>query len=226
MIGVFDSGVGGLNSLFELRRLRPDADLCYYADEKNAPYGTKTRDELIALVKRDIEVLKGSGSDEILVGCCTASAVCPYLPREYSERVTTIIEPTAREAVRISRGGRIGVLATAYTKNSFAFEEAIYEADKSVRTFGFIASELVSFAERGEWGGRLSSGARAAIGALSSLLRARGVDTLILGCTHFTYFSGAFEQALGIPTVSAAHVGARLVAERASAGEGKTLFIN
>jgi glutamate racemase len=227
MIGIFDSGVGGLNSLKELRRLRPDVDICYLADSENAPYGTKSEPELIELVRSDIDLLRKRGAEEILVGCCTASAVCPGLPPEYSSGVTPIIEPTAKEACLMSKSGRIGFLSTAYTKNSFAFENAIHGFDKDARVFGFIASELVELAERGERDGALSAPARSVIDKLASLVRKQSVDVLILGCTHFSYFKRELENRCDALAVSAASVGAREIARRTLArGNGKTIFIN
>ena len=73
MLGVFDSGVGGLAALRELRRLLPFEDMIYLADKENAPYGTKTEDELVALVREDVKRLRELGAEKILMACCTAS---------------------------------------------------------------------------------------------------------------------------------------------------------
>ena len=225
MIGIFDSGVGGLNSLNELRKLLPTADICYFADRKNAPYGTKTKDELASLVRRDIEILRGAGADKILIGCCTASAVYKAISSEYTRDVVPIIEPTAREAYRLSEKKRIALLSTAYTKNSFAFENEVYAIDKSARVFGFIAAELVSFAEVGERDGRLSPEARLFMERISGLIKDTSADVLILGCTHFSYFRRTLEDSCGIECVCASDVGARVMAEKyRENGTGKTVF--
>ena len=79
MIGIFDSGVGGLNAFYEVRRGLPYADIAYLADRANAPYGTKPKDELISLVKNDIKRLRELGCRLILIACCTASTVYPEL---------------------------------------------------------------------------------------------------------------------------------------------------
>ena len=75
MIGIFDSGAGGITVARELRRLVPLSDLCFFADRKNAPYGTKSEKELIPLVKRDAEILYDMGAERIIMACCTASTV-------------------------------------------------------------------------------------------------------------------------------------------------------
>ena len=95
MIGIFDSGVGGFNALFEIRRRLPFADIAYFADEKNAPYGTKSEDQLLKLVKKDAEILKGIGASEILIACCTASTVFERLNEEEKRNLTPIIAPAA-----------------------------------------------------------------------------------------------------------------------------------
>jgi glutamate racemase len=225
MIGIFDSGVGGLNSLYALRRLLPDADICYLSDGRNAPYGVKTKSELISLVGRDMEILKDAGAETVLIGCCTASAVYGGLPVEYRCRAVPIIEPTASEAYRLSENKRIAFLSTAYTKNSFAFERAVDAIDSSARVFGFIAQELVTYAERGERDGRLSEEARRLIKRLSDLIVDTSSDVLILGCTHFSYFRKSLEGASGVRCVCASDVGARVIAEKYTEnGTGKTVF--
>ena len=74
--------MGALSAISEIRKLCPKQDVCYYCDRKNSPYGTKTKAELIALVERDVEILKNAGADSILMACCTASTVFDCLPEE------------------------------------------------------------------------------------------------------------------------------------------------
>ena len=78
MIGVFDSGNGGLITVEKIRELSADADICFLADRENAPYGTKSKNEIISLSKRNIKRLRDAGADKILIACCTASAVYPF----------------------------------------------------------------------------------------------------------------------------------------------------
>ena len=122
MIGIFDSGVGGLSAYRELRLLLPRCDIIYLADRRNAPYGTKTKDELIKLVKHDILQLKNMGAEKILVACCTASTVVPHLDFEERRCVLPIIFPAARVAARLAR---VTVIATEHTARSSAFIVAV-----------------------------------------------------------------------------------------------------
>ena len=212
MIGVFDSGAGGRFALAELRRLMSKIDTVFYADRKNAPYGSKSEGELIALLVHGIERLLGAGADRVLIACCTASTVHGMLPEEYKAVSVPIIEPTAARAARLSRGGRIGVLSTEATRKSGAFA-------KSIGSLGLpeplcvAAPELVSLAESGGRDGNLTNEQRKIIYRAISPLAERGVDTVILGCTHFAYFEGEISGILGCPAVNSARVGAECIAD-------------
>ena len=122
MIGIFDSGDGGLAAAREVRRLFQKEDIVLLADRKNAPYGTKTEEELISLVKEDIRRLSEMGCEKILVACCTASTVFPLLSEGEQQICLPIIHPTA-EAVCGS--AHTAVIATERTVNSHAFSSEI-----------------------------------------------------------------------------------------------------
>ena len=229
MTGIFDSGVGGLTALREYRRICPSADICYFADRKNAPYGNKSREELMRLVGRDIEIMKRHGAEKILVACCTASAVLADMKEGADGSVYEIITPTVREALSLTDGGRIGYISTAYTKGSFEFENRIYKIDHQLRVYGTVASEIVGMAERGECDENLSSESLRIIERILAPLLRQRVDTVILACTHFTYFEKTVGDILGAKTVSAAYAGARAVAHscgKSSHGEGRTVYID
>lgn len=227
MIGVFDSGVGGLTALNEIRRLCPSSDICYFADRKNLPYGIKSRNELTSLVRCDIEILRDAGADRILIACCTASAAFTDIDGLDKNGVFEIITPTVEEAVSVSRGGRIGYISTAYTKNSFEFENRIRAINAECEVYGVIAAELVTMAERGECDGKISQGSVSVIERILEPLARQRVDTVILGCTHFTYFEKTVGEILGARTVSSAHAGARnLLRDGADLGKGRTVYID
>lgn len=122
MIGIFDSGVGGLASFSELRRLLPLADIAYLADRKNAPYGTKKKDVLKRLVCEDIELLRRLGCNKILIACCTASTVHRELPEESRRISFPIIKQTANAAAGYRS---VAVIATEHTVRSHAFSKEI-----------------------------------------------------------------------------------------------------
>ncbi len=220
MIGVFDSGEGGRFALRELRRLCDDIDIAFLADKENAPYGVKSEGELIHLVQNGIKRLRSVGADKILIACCTASTVWDRLGEEYRRDTLPIIAPVARRALSVSRGGRIGVISTEATRRSGAFQRLIPGA------ICHSAPELVTLAESGACDGNLTESQRYTIKKAVEPFAECGVDTLILGCTHFAYFEGEIEKTLGVPTVNSARVAALEMAMWVdNEGGGKTLWL-
>ena len=219
MVGIFDSGAGGELALQYLRGLRRNADIAFFADRRNAPYGTKSREELIGLVMRDIDILREHGATDILMACCTASTVYSELPENYREGVIPIICATAEYAVRSSVNKAIGVIATEATVRSGAFESELRSFCGAVRVLSHAAPELVSAIESKK-------------GVDSVLLERElafldggGTDTVILGCTHFAAIESEIRKR-GYNTVNSARIGAEMLACRAAEGRGVTLYIN
>lgn len=226
MIGIFDSGVGGLTALARLRILKPYADICYLADKENAPYGEKDEETLVKLIKRNIDRLRSSGCGEILAACCTASAVYDKLPEQYKCSLTPIIRPAVSETLRLSPSGRIGVIATAATVSMDAFGKEIRLKNPAAKVFSGAAQPLVTLIEQGNKDGSISKKCEEYLVRLLSPFADAGVDTLILGCTHFTHIKETIEKISKIKTVSPSFVGAEIMAEKVGeGGEGKTLFI-
>ena len=225
MIGVFDSGAGGRFALAELRRLCDRIDTVFYADEKNAPYGSKSEDELSELLSHGIERLLSAGADRVLIACCTASAVHQRLHEKYRAVALPIIEPTARRAAELTRGGRIGVLSTEATRRSGAFA-------KSILALGLpepvcvSAPELVTLAELGAEDGNLNENQKRIIYRAVAPLISSGVDAVVLGCTHFAYFEREITDILGVPAVNSARVGAEyMAADIKNEGRGAEIYL-
>ena len=95
MIGIFDSGVGGFSAYRTVRRMLPRENILYLADRKNAPYGTKSKDEILSFTKNNIKRLSAMGAERILIACCTASSVYDLLSEEEKEISLPIIRPAA-----------------------------------------------------------------------------------------------------------------------------------
>lgn len=225
MIGVFDSGEGGENAVRHIRAFAPDADIMLFADRENSPYGTKRRDELVRLTEAGIERLAKAGCERILIACCTASTVHGEIERELSEVSLPIIAPTAREAERITRSGKIALLATDATVQSHAFSALLGRACPEI-----AASPLVCAIERGERDGHLSEACAKYLDALLSPIADTDSDTVILGCTHFVCLRREIESRLQkltkrkIYTVDSSEVAARYILDiwpRARIGEGR-----
>lgn len=226
MTGIFDSGAGGLAALHELRRLLPSEDILFLADTKNAPYGTKSGDEIISVATENIKRLKSAGAERVLIACCTASAFHSYLPKEERESSVPIIAPAALEATRLSKNGRIAVIATALSVKSHAFKRAIQSADGSIRVFEKETQCLVEIAERVAHGEELSQNDKDTLCDAVSFIKETGADTLVLGCTHFSHLEDKIKELTnGIATVNSAKIGARLLARTGRSGFGRTVLL-
>jgi glutamate racemase len=180
MIGLFDSGAGGINTLSELKRLLPKESFMLLCDYEHAPYGEKTQEELVPIIEKGLCRLRAAGADRVLIACCTASAHHSLLSRESRELSLPVIAPTARAALRESKNGRIAVLATRLTVSTHAFRDSLGGASVTE----LAAGELVRAAE-----GELSeSEISSVIEEVTDRAADLGADTLILGCTHFHSF--------------------------------------
>ena len=210
MIGIFDSGVGGLCAFGELRRILPREEMIYLSDRRNAPYGTKTKDELLALTKRDIKRLADMGADKILIACCTASTLHPELDEAERELTVPIIRPAAKIA---AEGERVAVIATEHTVKSTAFSSEIKRFCPFCRVSERAEQELVRLVENGNRDGRLNAQARDKLASIAEWVRQIQADTLVLGCTHFSHLEGTLAGMLPeVKIVSPAKEGAREIA--------------
>ena len=199
MIGVLDSGRGGLVAYKELRRLMPRVDITYLADRKNAPYGNKCPSEILRLTECGIRRLSDMGCEMVLIACCTASSLHEMLPEELRNISIPIITSTAR-LCRDSRS--VLVIATEHTVRSGAFSREIKRfSDANVREVPM--QPLVSLIE---WGNDTK-------GAINEIIKmCDGYDTLILGCTHFSHLYGELRARLPeVKILSPAHIGANEV---------------
>ena len=220
MIGVCDSGEGGRVAVEELRRIAPQVDICFFADRENAPYGTKSPLEILTLLRADVQRVRDAGADEVLIACCTASTVYDHLTKTERKGVFPIIRPTARAAASATKNGRIGVLATEATVKAHAFRREILRLDPTLHVTETAAQRFVGYVE----GGRVD---RKDVRQTMEKMQDDGIDTLVLGCTHFPRLAGIIrEYAEKITIISSAREGALEIAKHASLnGSGATIYI-
>ena len=212
MIGIFDSGVGGFCAYRRVRELLPREEILYLADTKNAPYGTKTEDEIKRLTEKNIKILRSAGADEILIACCSASSIHHLLSEEDRAASTPIILPASEQAARVGR--KIAVIATKHTATSHAFGKAIAElCDTSVTEMA--EQELVSLVESGNRDGRIDRNCRRYLRAMAQRIKETEADCLILGCTHFSHLKGEIGRLLPkLKIISPADVGAEVIVNK------------
>lgn len=193
-IGIFDSGVGGLTVARAVLDLLPAEPVVYVGDTRHAPYGPRPIAEVRALSLDVMDKLVDQGVKALVIACNTASAAVLRDARErYPMPVVEVIRPAVRRAAAATRTGKVGVICTQATKTSQAYDDAFAAAHDVTLTVA-ACPRFVEFAERG-----LTSGPEVLATAEEYLapLQAAGVDTVVLGCTHYPLLAGAIAQVLG-----------------------------
>jgi glutamate racemase len=193
-IGVFDSGVGGLTVFREISRALPHQPLVYLGDSARVPYGTKSPETVIRYSLEAAAHLLDRGIGMLVVACNTATAAAlPALQAKLSVPVIGVVEPGARAAVAATRG-RVGVIATEGTVRSQAYTKAIHAIDSSIEVIESAAPLFVPLAEEG-WAN--THVAREVAEVYLSPLIDSGIDTLVLGCTHYPILRGTIQKVVG-----------------------------
>lgn len=227
-IGIFDSGVGGLTVQRAVLDAVPSADTVYLGDTARVPYGTKSADTVTQYSIRNARFLARHEIDLLVVACNTASAVAlPALRAELEVPVIGVVEPGARAAARASRSGRIGVIGTEGTVASGAYQAAIRAAREGAQVTARACPLFVPLAEEG-WTDPSDEVVRGVVRRYLAPLRDAGVDTLVLGCTHYPLLRDAIAAEMpGVALVDSAGAIAEEVRARvgsAGAGEGTHRF--
>lgn len=194
-IGVFDSGLGGLTVFKALARRMPEESLIYFGDTAHVPYGSKSPRAIARFSSEVAKFLEGRGIKLLVVACNTSSAwALPTIRKAVKVPVIGVIEPGARGALGVSRGGRIGIIGTEATVKSNAYVKAIKTLSKGVRTVSAACPLFVPLVEEGWWSGEVVS---AVVRKYLAPLKRAGVDTVILGCTHYPYLKPVLSRVLG-----------------------------
>ena len=222
-IGVFDSGIGGLTVVREIARQLPNESIVYFGDTARVPYGPKSPDTVLRYSREITSYLQDQGVKAVVVACNTATAhALPALQAEYALPVVGVVDPGAQAAVEASAAGEIGVIGTAGTVKSGAYERAIHRIAPSMHVTARACPLFVPLVEEG-W---LDSEPTRLIAReyLAPLAQAR-IDTLVLGCTHYPLLKPLLAALLG-PDVrlidsaekTAQQIGARLAEKGLAAG--------
>lgn len=184
-IGVFDSGLGGLTALRELARLMPEEDLVYFGDTGRVPYGNRSRDILVKYARQDMAFLRTFDPKAVVIACGTVSTTAlDVLRQENDIPMFGVVEPAASAAAHVTANGRVGLIGTKASIGSRAYERALGALRPGVEITARACPLLVPLVENG----RFRPGDLVAETVAAEYLapvRAAGVDTLILGCTHY-----------------------------------------
>ncbi len=185
MIGIFDSGVGGLSIVMEVRKALPSAGIIYYADNANCPYGEKTDEFIIDRARFITNHLISKGAEIIVVACNTATAAAiKTLREEFSDYKFIGMEPAVKPASNETQTGVIGVLATKATLNAEKYHSVKERFAGSTQVIESIGKGFVELVEQGITGGPL---AESIIRKSLQPLVDAGADNIVLGCTHYPF---------------------------------------
>ncbi|QXM07123.1 glutamate racemase [Crassaminicella indica] len=193
-IGVFDSGLGGISVLKEMKKLMPHEDFIYYGDSKNIPYGKKTKERLKELCFQIGDYFIERGVKAIVIACNTATSAAVNEFRERYSIPIIGIEPALKPAVERCNGGKIVVLATEVTLREEKFYRLMNKYTDQAEIIKMPAPKLVTLVEQGSIGGKE---AEDAVGELFKNININEVDSIVLGCTHYPFLNNTFKKVLG-----------------------------
>ena len=211
MIGVFDSGIGGLTVVRQIRSLMPNEDIIYLGDTARVPYGTKSQETVVRFACEDAQFLVEQGVKAIVVACNTASAwSLPVLNRYFHLPICGVIVPGSEAALIVSRNKRVGVIGTASTVRSKAYDTAMKERLSNVEVFAQACPLLVPLVEEGWLSHPVTF---KVLEEYLTPLVIEQIDTLILGCTHYPLLAAAIGYVMGdgVALVSSSQEAARAV---------------
>ncbi|HBF13735.1 MAG TPA: glutamate racemase [Deltaproteobacteria bacterium] len=193
-IGVFDSGIGGLTVLQEIRKVLPFEDLIYLGDTARVPYGTKSKETVLRYSVQNTHFLLEQNVKAVVVACNTASAYAlDYLQSQFKVPVLGVIKPGAERAISL-KSRNIGVIGTEGTIRSQAYAQALYKLDSQAVVVSKACPLLVGLAEEGWVKGEIVA---KILEVYLKPFMAQKIDSLILGCTHYPLFKEEMARLLG-----------------------------
>lgn len=201
MLGIFDSGIGGLTVVKSILRLLPQYQLMYLGDTARLPYGNRSPNLIYEFTQEGVQYLFSHGCELVIIACNTSSAQAlrriqgEYLFHHYPERrVLGVIRPFAEEAARVTKNKRVGVIGTRGTVSSGAYIREIKAQNAEIEVFQSACPLLVSLIEEG-WLEKMET--KKILRSYARPLKDKKIDTLILGCTHYQILFSQIVKAMG-----------------------------
>lgn len=195
MIGIFDSGVGGMTVARAIEQALPEYRLVYFGDLARTPYGSKSGETISRYSCENVDFLLGQGAKIIVVACNSAASVAAdRLRAAYATPIFEVITPAVKEALKGGGNGRIGVIGTRATVKSGVYEAKIKAADASCQVFSAACPLLVPLVEEGWLDHRET---KMILRRYLAPLKAKQVDTLVLGCTHYPLLKELIQPRIG-----------------------------
>jgi len=195
-IGVFDSGLGGLTAVRELKNVLPNENIIYFGDTGRVPYGTRSDETIKKYAEQDTKFLLQNNVKMIIAACGTVSSVASNLKNELTVPYTGVVSPTCFAAVRATKNKKIGVIGTSATINSHSYRDLIHSFDSEVEVIEQDCPLFVPLVESGFIKKNDPVTKLVIERYLSEIIKAEA-DTIILGCTHYPIIAEAISQVVG-----------------------------
>lgn len=196
-IGVFDSGLGGLTAVGELARLLPTERIIYFGDTGRVPYGSRSQETILKYARQDVAFLKSFGLKALVIACGTVSTVAiRELKEENDLPIIGVVKPAGLAAATATRNGKVGLIGTQASVRSGAYERVIASVRPDIQVTAEACPLLVPMIEAG----RIHAGDVVIETILAEYLapmKEAGVDTLVLGCTHYPMLKAVIAQQMG-----------------------------
>lgn len=196
-IGVFDSGSGGLTAVREIRSILPSENIIYFGDTSRVPYGGRSPEILLHYARQDVHFLRSFDVKALLVACGTVSTnALPVLAAESDIPILGVVEPACAAAAAATRNKRVGLIATAASVRSGAYERTLAAMDSAITVYAKACPLFVPLVENGRFRPGDTVIETVAREYLTPL-RDTGIDTLILGCTHYPLLTEVIADVMG-----------------------------
>ena len=228
-IGVFDSGLGGLTAVRQIHRIMPHENIIYFGDTGRVPYGSRSRQTVLHYARQDVAFLKQHDIKAIIIACGTVSSqVLGDITTENTIPIIGVVEPTCYAAMRRTKNNRVGIIGTKGTIRSGAYEAKLHTLDPSVHTIARACPLFVPLVENGRFSPD-DPVTQLVIEEYLTEIRDFGVDTLILGCTHYPLLREAIGKFMGdgvqlIDSGAEAAEHARRCLDAAEPRQGRTAY--
>ena len=207
-VGVFDSGLGGLTAVRQIRSILPSEDIIYFGDTSRVPYGGRSHETLLKFARQDVRFMRSFDIKAIVVACGTVSTnALPELTAENDLPILGVVDPACRRAAALTQNKRVGLIATAASVRTGAYAYAIRQIDGDVEVISKACPLFVPLVENGRYRPGdivVETVAREYL----EPLKAAGVDVLILGCTHYPLLAPVIAEVMG-PEVRLIDTGAQ-----------------
>lgn len=220
-IGIFDSGLGGLTCVKKVMELLPGEDIIYFGDTGRVPYGTRSAETVIKYVRQNIRFLKTFDIKYIIIACGTASsAALPLIQEEWDIPIAGVLEPTCMAAAKATQNNKIGVLGTQGTIRSGKYEELLKKINPEFQVLNKACPMFVPLVENGYLDAEVTE---LIVKEYLLPLKEEGVDTLVLGCTHYPLLAPVISRVMG-EKVTLINAGAETAVSAKRYLEEKNLF--